>query len=227
MKLSMCSRGLALPLVTTLLAGVDAAPAATFTYDGYNVTNEQDIQISQPNNIYGGAGQIVLIGSGSNAGQDIPAWCLDVFVYLSGSATYQIIPAATTALLNSAQIGEIGSLIANGDALLDQPNNGNVSAAIQLAIWQVEYGISNFQYSGLSTGVTNDATTFYNDATTGTWKPDYNLSLLSPVVGPANQTLGFVTPLPPTWTLMLSGFVGLGFFAYWGTKNRSAAAAVA
>jgi hypothetical protein len=35
------------------------------------------------------------------------------------------------------------------------------------------------------------------------------------------------TPLPSTWTMLIAGFVGLGFFAYRGSKNRSAAIAVA
>jgi hypothetical protein len=34
-------------------------------------------------------------------------------------------------------------------------------------------------------------------------------------------------PLPSTWTMMLIGFVGLGFIVYRGTKNRSAANAAA
>ena len=33
------------------------------------------------------------------------------------------------------------------------------------------------------------------------------------------------TPLPSTWLMLLSGFVGLGFFAYRGTKKRTALAA--
>ena len=33
------------------------------------------------------------------------------------------------------------------------------------------------------------------------------------------------TPLPSTWLMMLSGFVGLGFFAYRGTKKNAAALA--
>jgi len=33
------------------------------------------------------------------------------------------------------------------------------------------------------------------------------------------------TPLPSTWAMLLAGFAGLGFFAYCGTKNRSAIAA--
>jgi hypothetical protein len=35
------------------------------------------------------------------------------------------------------------------------------------------------------------------------------------------------TPLPSTWMMLLSGFVGLGFFAYRGTKKRTAALAAA
>lgn len=33
------------------------------------------------------------------------------------------------------------------------------------------------------------------------------------------------TPLPSTWLMLISGFVGLGFFAYCGTKQRMAFAA--
>jgi len=35
------------------------------------------------------------------------------------------------------------------------------------------------------------------------------------------------TPLPATWLMLLSGFVGLGFFVYRGTKKRSTAMAAA
>jgi hypothetical protein len=35
------------------------------------------------------------------------------------------------------------------------------------------------------------------------------------------------TPLPSTWLMLLSGFVGLGFMAYRGTKKRTAALAAA
>jgi hypothetical protein len=33
------------------------------------------------------------------------------------------------------------------------------------------------------------------------------------------------TPLPSTWTMLIAGFVGLGFLAYRGTKKRTALAA--
>jgi len=40
-----------------------------------------------------------------------------------------------------------------------------------------------------------------------------------------NVRLAAVTPLPSTWLMLLSGFVGLGYFAYRGTKKRTANAA--
>lgn len=33
------------------------------------------------------------------------------------------------------------------------------------------------------------------------------------------------TPLPSTWSMLIAGFAGLGFFAYRGTKKSSAAIA--
>jgi len=35
------------------------------------------------------------------------------------------------------------------------------------------------------------------------------------------------TPLPATWTMLIAGFLGFGFFAYRGTKKGSAAIAAA
>lgn len=35
------------------------------------------------------------------------------------------------------------------------------------------------------------------------------------------------TPLPSTWTMLIAGFLGLGFFAYHGTKKSAAAPAAA
>ncbi len=45
----------------------------------------------------------------------------------------------------------------------------------------------------------------------------------------ANLEFGSVTatPLPSTWTMLIAGFLGLGFIAYRGTKSRHAAVAAA
>jgi hypothetical protein len=46
-------------------------------------------------------------------------------------------------------------------------------------------------------------------------------------VGVAANVSVTTTPLPSTWTMLIAGFVGLGFIAYRGKKNRCAAIAAA
>jgi hypothetical protein len=41
--------------------------------------------------------------------------------------------------------------------------------------------------------------------------------------GAGNFEASAATPLPSTWAMLIAGFVGLGFFAYRGTKRRAAA----
>ena len=155
------------------------------------------------------------------------AWCLDIYDYLNPAGTYQIGTLTTAGsgngnpTLTSTQIGEIGALIANGDALIN--TSYNVSAAIQLALWEVEYGKS-FEFTGLSSAVILLADTYLTDVENGTWAADYNVSLLS---GSGNQNLAFLdpTPVPSTWMLLLTGLAGLGFFVFRRAKNRSAAVA--
>lgn len=218
---------MALLVAAALVTAANVASATTFTYSGYNVTNEQDISILSPTTVSGGVGQIELIGSGANVGEDILAWCLDIYDYLNPAGTYQIGTLTTAGsgngnpTLTSTQIGEIGALIANGDALIN--TSYNVSAAIQLALWEVEYGKS-FEFTGLSSAVILLADTYLTDVENGTWAADYNVSLLS---GSGNQNLAFLdpTPVPSTWMLLLTGLAGLGFFVFRRAKNRSAAVA--
>ena len=40
-------------------------------------------------------------------------------------------------------------------------------------------------------------------------------------------TISAETPLPSTWTMLIAGFVGLGFFAYRGSKKNGSAIAAA
>ncbi len=44
---------------------------------------------------------------------------------------------------------------------------------------------------------------------------------------PAGNYLALATPLPSTWTMLIVGFAGLGFFAYRGSKSSAAALAAA
>jgi len=209
-------------LFAVVLARPDLACASTFTYSSYSVANPQNITILTPNNVVGAAGQITLVGSGANAGQTLQAWCLDVFTYLAGSQTYQISSLTTAGAgspnpaLTSTQIAQIGALMANGSALIN--TSTNVSAAIQLAIWQTEYG-SSFTFSGLSSAVSNLANTYLaNVAAGGIWSnSNYGVTLytasgdqsLGSPVGTQGNTA--VTPLPASWIMMMSGLAGLSY----------------
>ena len=131
------------------------AAAATLTYNdatlGYGYFT---INISSPTAISGAAGMIDLW----TADGYVETWCVDVYDYLQTSGTFDIgtltddsapISAGGPNPLSDAQIGQIGALVLNGDALVNAPPSGytanDVAAAIQVAIWQVEY--PTFSYS--------------------------------------------------------------------------------
>jgi hypothetical protein len=215
MRHLLCGR---LALAATILATADVASASTFTYSGYSVANEQNIQILTPNDIYGGSGQIALQGSGPNAGETIFAWCLDVFTYLAGSGTYTVGPltiagsGSPNPTLTPQQIGEIGGLINYGNTHINA--SYDVSSAIQIAIWMVEYG-NAFSYSGTSVSDSNLALQYYTEVTGGALPLDENVSLLSES---NNQYLAFLSPLPSTWTMMLIGLAGIGL--YFSTRRH-------
>jgi hypothetical protein len=203
---------IALSLLTGLIAGTSVASASTYTYSNYNVPGEQTIQITSPNDIFGGMGQIDLIGTGSSLGNNILAWCLDVYTYLLGNGytgggppapfTYNISQLTTAtqnvgfstngtnnlATLTASQIDKIGGLIAYGDAHIGDPN---VSAATQMAIWETEY--SNFTYLASSVSAAT--------ITQVTWElanvlpsDGSNIGLLTQGTDQANQTLAYFHP---------------------------------
>ncbi len=236
------SCGLGVALAAALRAGTGIASAATFDYGSYSVVNEVNVHINPGSGTptlpsgfeygYFGSGQIILHGTGPNAGQTLDVWCIDATHILQWSDTYQIISDPTTnngnvfgpdSTLTPLQLGEIGALVKWGDANINV--YAGVSAAVQLAIWTIEYPGATF---------TSDSSTvnFWVPILVGdaeTHARGFALFYgLSEVVDPTdNQGLVFLTPtpLPSTWTMMLAGFAGLGFFAYRGTKNRFTAVA--
>ncbi len=201
-----------------------ATAGSTFSYDGYSVVNEVNVHIggSGPSNFqngYFGSGQIVLDGI---SGLDIAAWCIDATHDLQSSDTYTIVspnPSLTNNggngglgnSLSSIVLGEIGALVRWGDANLKV--DPNYSAAVQLAIWTIEY--PNGTFVSDSNAVNNDVLWLVSGAETGkgafTADPDI-LEVIDPV---DNQGLIFApTPLPSSWTLLLAGFAALAFFGY-------------
>jgi hypothetical protein len=229
----LASRAGAAMLGLTALAGT--ASAETFTYSSYSVVNEVNVTIggSGPPGFedgYFGSGQIDLIGSGADLGLTLSVWCIDATHILQSSDTYGFVtPPFTdnggtggpgTQISNPPVLGEIGALVNWGDANIN--SNYNVSAAVQLAIWTIEYPDGTFTSD--SSAVNMLVATLVNDVQTDAtgFAPYTNLF---EVVDPKdNQGLVFATggyntqfvnptPLPSTWTMMLIGLAGLGFIA--------------
>ncbi len=78
------------------------------------------------------------------------------------------------------------------------------------------YFYDAFGFAGVGSGTTFDVSC----------TSDGCVSTTATAVSPITLTVS-PTPLPSTWLMLLGGFVGLGFFAYRGMKNNSAALAAA
>lgn len=206
---------------TVLLLGVSgAAHASSLTYSSASVVDEEQVFVTGPASVTGPKGGSFQIGAGQIQLQiganTLPAWCLDLLDPLGTLATTLTISNLTTAgagggnpTLTNTQIGQIGALMVHGNALVG--TDPNASAAIQLAIWKVEYQGFSFDeniallfYAGLP-GLANQ---YYNNVIGGTWAPVTTVGLLSD--SPGNQSLGFVTPIPAALPLFITGLGLLG-----------------
>lgn len=219
--------GFALSLATTLLATPGIASASTFTYGSYSVVNEVNVTIGESNSTglppgyqtgYFGSGQIILNGTGPDAGRSLDVWCIDATHDLQWSDTYTFIrpnPSLSNnggapggSQLSSLVLGEIGALVNWGDANINKSIYN--SAAVQLAIWSIEYPNGTFvsDSSNVNTLVKTLITDAENQINGFTWSDN-----LFEVIDPKdNQGLIGATPLPSTWTMMLIGaWQGLAF----------------
>ena len=199
-----------------------AAAATSLTYSGYSVMGDQTLNVLFPSTESGQAGEFQLVtGSGV-----IDAWCIDLFNYLSSSGTYDVasfsgslpgVPALTT-----RQIGEIGALVRNGDSLVASPPTGysanDVGAAIQIAIWSLEYPGFSYTWSPAHPIADALATTYLGDATTGVWAPYFGVRALVETTA-TDQTLVAGIPEPSTWAMASIGFAALAWTA-WGRRGR-------
>ena len=211
-----------------------AAAAQTLTYTNAALSYVYfTVNISAPTTIGGAAGLIVL----TTPNGDIQSWCVDVYDFLQTSGTFVIgtltndsapISAGGPNPLSNAQIGQIGALVKNGDALVYAPPSGytanDVGAAIQLAIWQIEYPTFSYSWDPAEANADALAAIYYGDAIAGSgdWTPYYGTAALSEfnnqtqIVDPSSvswfpQGQIFPAPVPElsTWALMMIGAFGL------------------
>lgn len=206
-------------ITASIVAAAVPAKANTFTYSGAAVPLGQNITLSGIVSETVDAGQIVLTGSGANAGSSFDAWCVDVFHLLQNAGTYNIAQLTTAGAgspnpaLTNAQINQMGSLMIAGNAdILDDKFGVDTSPAFQLAIWAVEYGGTLLDNADGT--LANLVATLVDESKSGGALNDPN-AVVDLLDAPAsNQVLAFgvdTTPIPASVWSMLAGLGLLGF----------------
>ncbi len=115
----------------------------------------------------------------------------------------------------SLTLNAITSFAFDGAGTLTLYSNASLGKAL-VGTPNLTIGINGWAY-GLGSGVWYSQTGF-GDTLTISGGAD------SVTITPLSDT---AAPLPSTWTMLIAGFAGLGFFAYRGTKKNSAAIAAA
>jgi hypothetical protein len=173
-------------------AGITEAHAGLYTYGSYSFSGS-NVHFSDSSlgitNEYGGAGLITL-----NGPFPINAYCVDLSDWLLGSGTYNFaVDPATDSNLTGISSITGDSKIADISALIF---NGQNSAAVQLAIWETEYGTAaNFTPDDGS--LQQVASQYLTNASTSWTVPsNWDLYELTAVGGQPNQTLVYLADPP-------------------------------
>lgn len=202
--------------VTALLAGLIAgtgitdAHAGLYSYGSYGFSGS-NVHFSDPSlgiaNEYGGSGLITLNGPFS-----IDAYCVDIADWLLGSGTYNfgVNPATnpnltgTSSITGDSKIADISALIFNGQD----------PAAVQLAIWETEYG-SAASFTPDDGSLQQTADQYLTDASSSWTVPsNFDLYELTAADGQTNQTLVYLMDPPslvrePGSLILLGGAIFL------------------
>jgi hypothetical protein len=176
----------------------------------------------------------------------IPVWCVDIYHDIGLGSGQNIDYTVGSGLstdhdgnsLSSQQKDSMSWLIIAGDGYLSAHPNADVSAAIQLAIWELEYsptyGGHDFSFSGASANVTSLANYYLSRA----WAQKDNTAYLSDIEtlnNPNTQSFGAwgtntgglppqLVPEPGSLGLLGSALLGLaGFGAFRRRKSSTVA----
>jgi hypothetical protein len=231
----MKGRWLLLAPIGWLLAA--PAGATTLTYGSYSLPGAQIVTITDTQdtspavNEEGYAGPIVLNDVNGNSSATVTAWCVDIVDWLQTSGSYvlyNILPGTTgipgdTGTPLATVANEIGAIIQNANAAIASDTTGNAPAALQMAIWELEY--PNIQIVPQNSDLTSLAASYVTDVQNGTWvlTDGYQLGLLD---GSAtgNQSLAFISqvPEPASVAVLLFGLLGLGLVRFQKDAARTA-----
>ncbi len=205
------------PLALAVLLGwTQQALAAPIFYDSYSVLNNQTVRVVDTALGFdetGGSGQITLYG-GNIPGGALETWCVDIKDWLQNAGSF-----ASVGKLTGDFGSKVNALLSNASQYLS--TNYNASAALQIAIWKVEYG------SDLTVTMPNSATalsladTWVADVSglNPVWKPNASMEVSVLRANGTNQEQAFLTavaqvavPEPASAAMLLgalSGFVVL------------------
>ncbi|MFD1610559.1 PEPxxWA-CTERM sorting domain-containing protein [Sphingomonas tabacisoli] len=168
-------------------------------------------------NVNAGIGRLNLTGTETPGGAaaSFLTYCVDIFHDLTIPATFDFAPVSTL-IPDATKQSQLLTLMTQSDALLaNASDKTTVSAAIQLATWEIvnetsgSYGFATGTFR--STGGNSDAArslaqTYLNQITTGAWQPSPTgtLRLLYSATSQSQIIAG--VPEPATWAMMIGGF---------------------
>jgi hypothetical protein len=240
--------------ISSILFGLAAGSAMATTVqtssvslpNGSTTVNINDNLSGQSSIDQGGSNLITgTIGLQTNIGA-LNTYCVDLFDYinlgstvatfnqnaLAAGQTFQA--GSTNGTFTQAQVTQLTALLTNGSL---QPQNTINTAAMQIAIWEIEYdspsgGVYNLSHldsfyfshtsDSNSTAALNQAQVYLNDVTSSAWTTDstHFIEYLTSTSGSVQDLIylangSVATPEPSTVAVFGIGLIGL-----WAARRR-------
>jgi hypothetical protein len=241
--------------ISTILFGLAAGSAMATTVttssvslpNGSTTVNINDTLSGQSSSIDQGGQNLITgtIGLQTTIGA-LNTYCVDLFDYInlgSTAATFnQNVLAAgetfqagsTNGTFTQAQVTRLTALLTNGSL---QTQNTVNTAALQIAIWEIEYdtptgGVYNltnsdsFYFSHTSdsnsTAALNQAQVYLNDVTNSTWTTDSNhyIEFLTSTTGNVQDLIYLATGSVATPEPSTVAVFGIGLIGLWAARRR-------
>lgn len=189
------------------------ARAGTLTYSSYTVIDPKTVTLSGPapghqENV--AVGEIQLLGVNGGTGS-LATFGVDVVNWLTPAGQF-----STGAYLIGSFAEQVNALLTNVLPLLS--GNGKAAAALQVAIWQAEYG-SNLTVSG-NTSVIDLASQYLGMVQSGLWQADGSMQVAMLDGGGRDQSQAYLAKVPEPASVAVLGMALLGAAAWRSARRR-------